>query len=277
MPEHYGPLPPGDVIALAANPRVVARLTGADPAAVRAVARTDVAGRAAAARAAATLADTIGSRAPTTAGTTRRTRRRRPRLGARVIDSLRRRALPRTAPACGSCWPRRALAYDPVEIDLRDRPAWLYEKNPAGKVPVLEEDGWVLPESAVISEYLNERYPEPPLWPDDPGERAAGAAARLPLRRLLEAVLRAAARRGGRAASASRRSSASSTACSAAMPWLTGREFGLADVAFLPWMLRARDMLGFSLDPWPDARRLARARRRAAVGRRRASSWSRPL
>jgi GNAT superfamily N-acetyltransferase len=40
VPEHYGPLPPGDVIALAANPRVVARLTGADPAAVRAVART---------------------------------------------------------------------------------------------------------------------------------------------------------------------------------------------------------------------------------------------
>jgi ribosomal protein S18 acetylase RimI-like enzyme len=40
VPEHYGALPPGDVIALAANPRVVARLTGADPAAVRAVART---------------------------------------------------------------------------------------------------------------------------------------------------------------------------------------------------------------------------------------------
>jgi hypothetical protein len=40
VPEHYGALPPGDVIALAANPRVVARLTGADPADVRAVART---------------------------------------------------------------------------------------------------------------------------------------------------------------------------------------------------------------------------------------------
>ena len=40
VPEHYGALPPGDVIALAANPRVVARLTGADPAEVRAVART---------------------------------------------------------------------------------------------------------------------------------------------------------------------------------------------------------------------------------------------
>ena len=37
--EYYGPMPPGDVVALAANPTVVARLTGADPAAVRAAAR----------------------------------------------------------------------------------------------------------------------------------------------------------------------------------------------------------------------------------------------
>ena len=33
--EYYGPLPPGDIVALAANPRVVARLTGADPEVVR--------------------------------------------------------------------------------------------------------------------------------------------------------------------------------------------------------------------------------------------------
>ena len=40
VPEFYGPLPPGDTIALAANPTVVARLTGAEPARVRAVCRT---------------------------------------------------------------------------------------------------------------------------------------------------------------------------------------------------------------------------------------------
>jgi len=40
VPEYYGPLPPGDVVALAVNPRVVARLTGADPEAVRRTART---------------------------------------------------------------------------------------------------------------------------------------------------------------------------------------------------------------------------------------------
>ena len=40
MPEFRGPLPPGEVIALGANPTVVARLTGAEPARVREIART---------------------------------------------------------------------------------------------------------------------------------------------------------------------------------------------------------------------------------------------
>lgn len=40
VPEFYGPLPPGDVVGLAANPTVVSRLTGASPAAVRQIART---------------------------------------------------------------------------------------------------------------------------------------------------------------------------------------------------------------------------------------------
>jgi hypothetical protein len=39
-PEYYKPLPPGDAIALGANPTVVARLTGADAKEFRAVART---------------------------------------------------------------------------------------------------------------------------------------------------------------------------------------------------------------------------------------------
>jgi GNAT superfamily N-acetyltransferase len=40
VPEYFGPLPPGDVVALGANPTVVSRLTGAEPARVRAVVRT---------------------------------------------------------------------------------------------------------------------------------------------------------------------------------------------------------------------------------------------
>jgi ribosomal protein S18 acetylase RimI-like enzyme len=40
VPEYHGALPPGDVVALSANPTVLARLTGAEPAAIRAAART---------------------------------------------------------------------------------------------------------------------------------------------------------------------------------------------------------------------------------------------
>jgi hypothetical protein len=40
LPEFHGPLPPGDVVALGANPTVAQRLTGADPVRVREVART---------------------------------------------------------------------------------------------------------------------------------------------------------------------------------------------------------------------------------------------
>jgi ribosomal protein S18 acetylase RimI-like enzyme len=40
VPEYYGALPPGDVVALGSNPTVVARLTGADARRVREVART---------------------------------------------------------------------------------------------------------------------------------------------------------------------------------------------------------------------------------------------
>jgi putative acetyltransferase len=40
VPDHYGKLPPGDALALRANPTVIGRLTGADPARLRAVART---------------------------------------------------------------------------------------------------------------------------------------------------------------------------------------------------------------------------------------------
>ncbi len=40
VPEYYGPLPPGDAIALRANPTLLGRLTGAKPAEIRTAART---------------------------------------------------------------------------------------------------------------------------------------------------------------------------------------------------------------------------------------------
>jgi glutathione S-transferase len=44
--------------------------------------------------------------------------------------------------------------------------------NPYGKVPVLVDVNTIIYESCIINEYLEEKYPEPPLLPKDPGLRS---------------------------------------------------------------------------------------------------------
>jgi glutathione S-transferase len=161
------------------------------------------------------------------------------------------------APRCPYCarvrivLAEKGVEYETIEIDLTDRPDWLYDLNPAGKVPVLEEDGWVLPESAVIDEYLNERYPEPALWPDDQAERAAG---RLLVFRFDDFSRPYYALRRGEEDGRERFEAELGRldGLLASTPWLSGRAFGLADIAFLPWLLRATESLGVELEPWPD-------------------------
>jgi len=67
------------------------------------------------------------------------------------------------------------LPYEIVPIDLRAQaqktPDYL-KLNPYGKVPVLTDDDAVLYESCIINEYLEEKYPNPPLLPKDPGKKA---------------------------------------------------------------------------------------------------------
>src|ERR671936_1335648 len=141
----------------------------------------------------------------------------------------------------------KALDYDAVEIDLGDRPVWLYEKNPLGKVPVYEEEGGlVLPESWVIMESLEERYPEPALWPADPAERALG---RLWLDRFDDRLGDAyyALRRGDGPEQLDAKLAELDRALEA-QPYLTGRDYGLADIGYAPWLLRARDMLDVDLE-----------------------------
>jgi stringent starvation protein A len=144
----------------------------------------------------------------------------------------------------------KGVEYETVVIDLDDRPAWIYDKNPLGRVPVLEEDAFVLPESAVINEYLEERYPEPRLWPLDPGERALG---RLLVFRFDEFSKPYYALRRGEEGARERFDLALGglDGLLDAQPFLSGRGYGLADIAYLPWVLRARDRLGVVLEAFP--------------------------
>jgi stringent starvation protein A len=144
----------------------------------------------------------------------------------------------------------KGLEYEVVPVDLDDRPAWIYDKNPLGRVPVLEDDDFVLPESAVINEYLEERWPEPPLWPADPCERALG---RLLVHRFdeLSRPYYALRRRQEGARERLDAQLASLDARLERQPYLSGREYGLADVAYVPWILRARDRMDVSLQAFP--------------------------
>ena len=136
----------------------------------------------------------------------------------------------------------KGVEYETVVIDLDDRPSWIYEKNPLGRVPVLEEDTFILPESAVINEYLEERYPEPALWPADAAERALG---RLLVFRFDQLSKPYYALRRGEDGAGERLDAelGKLNAVLDAQPFLSGREFGLADVAYVPWIVRARDRM----------------------------------
>jgi glutathione S-transferase len=143
----------------------------------------------------------------------------------------------------------KQVEYEAIEVDLQERPAWIYEKNETGRVPVLEEDGWLLPESAVIMEYLEERWPDPRLLPLDPADRAL---ARLWIFRHDDFTRPYYALRRGEdgAAESFDEQLAKLDAALSSRPWLAG-EYGLADIAYVPWVLRARDLSGIALDPYP--------------------------
>ena len=69
----------------------------------------------------------------------------------------------------------KALAYEQVAVDLR-REEHLGDAfkaiNPQQLVPVLEADERLMIQSPAIIEWLEERYPTPPLLPGDAGDRA---------------------------------------------------------------------------------------------------------
>lgn len=69
----------------------------------------------------------------------------------------------------------KGIAYDYVAVDLRTGEhfgAAFKALNPQGLVPALVDADQVLTQSPAIIEWLEERYPTPPLLPTDPQDRA---------------------------------------------------------------------------------------------------------
>jgi glutathione S-transferase len=69
----------------------------------------------------------------------------------------------------------KRLAWDPVKVDLfrseQYDPKYL-ALNPKGVVPTLVHDGRPVIESTLICEYLDDTFPDPPLVPAEPWQRA---------------------------------------------------------------------------------------------------------
>jgi glutathione S-transferase len=137
------------------------------------------------------------------------------------------------APRCPYCARARialaekGLEYERVEVDLADRPAWVKELNPPdGRVPILD-DGFLLPESEVVMEYLEERYPDPPLLPAD---HAGRARARFLVKRFDDLL--------GRDYYAFRRGLENDLA--AKLEQLEVGQSLWADIAYAPWVIRIR-------------------------------------
>uniref|UniRef100_A0A8C9FSP6 Glutathione S-transferase omega n=1 Tax=Pavo cristatus TaxID=9049 RepID=A0A8C9FSP6_PAVCR len=65
------------------------------------------------------------------------------------------------------------LKHEVVNINLKNKPDWIFEKNPDGLVPILETSkGQLIYESPITCEYLDEAFPGRKLMPSDPYERA---------------------------------------------------------------------------------------------------------
>lgn len=79
-----------------------------------------------------------------------------------------------------SCWSHRvrlaiaekSIGVDIIDADAHQPPEDLLDLNPYGSLPTLVDRDLVLYDSRVIMEYLDERFPHPPLLPSDPVNRA---------------------------------------------------------------------------------------------------------
>ncbi|HEV2539629.1 MAG TPA: glutathione S-transferase N-terminal domain-containing protein [Frateuria sp.] len=66
----------------------------------------------------------------------------------------------------------KGVSYERVLVDPAKPPEDLIDLNPYGSTPTLVDRDLTLYDTAVVCEYLDERYPHPPLMPIDPLSRA---------------------------------------------------------------------------------------------------------
>ncbi len=144
----------------------------------------------------------------------------------------------------------KGIEFDLVEVATGEKLEDLIDLNPYNSVPTLVDRDLVLYDSLIIMEYLDERFPHPPLMPVDPVSRASN---RLKLYRLerdffshLDIVLGGTDKQATKARNDLRDNLVASAPVFAARPFFLSEEFSLVDCAVAPLLWRL-PMLGIEL------------------------------
>ena len=161
-----------------------------------------------------------------------------------------------TSPTCPYCHLSRIvlaekdITFETIEVDVTHPPEDLSELNPYNTVPTLIDRDLVLYDSRVIVEYLDERFPHPPLMPVDPVSRAK---TRLALHRvekdwfpLMHDILTKGEKPAAKARKMLRESIISSNELFKALPFFLSEDYSLVDATIAPLLWRL-PVLGIDL------------------------------
>ncbi len=137
-------------------------------------------------------------------------------------------------------------------IDPESPPAGLLEDNPEATTPTLVDRDLVLKNSKIIMEYLDERYPHPPLYPMDPVSRAR---ARMTAHQIdqdwysqYSKITESSERQAQSARKALRESLVDADALFGSYPYFFSQEFSMIDCSLAPLLWRLPS-LGVILPP----------------------------
>ena len=134
------------------------------------------------------------------------------------------------------------ITVDIETIDPDNKPEDLLHLNPYNSIPTLIDRDLVLYDSRVISEYLDERFPHPPLMPVDPVSRANSRLALFRIESdwysLLPDLEGSSETKKAKAAKALKDSLIASADVFAAKPYFLSDEYTMVDATLAPLLWR---------------------------------------
>ncbi len=136
----------------------------------------------------------------------------------------------------------KGITVEIIDVDASHKPEDLIDLNPYNTVPTLVDRELVLYDSHTIMEYLDERFPHPPLMPVDPVSRARTRLALFRIEQDWYGLVSALESKGEKTSAKARKelrdSLTSSAEVFAAKPYFLSDEFTLVDASIVPILWR---------------------------------------